>query len=386
MNQIYLDNNSTTLIDPEVVEAVTRCMTAGYVNPASQHQSGQKTRRKLEEIRSEILGLIGGCNHGMETDSLIFTSGGTESNNLAIAGLAFEQDGSLPQSNRIVISSIEHPSVLAIASYLETQGFLVERIRCLENGIIDLDHLAELIKQPTRLVSVMAVNHETGCIQPIDQVAKLCRESNVLLHCDAVQAIGKIPVSFAETNVDAMSFTAHKFHGPKGIGGLVLRHGLQLFPRQFGGFQQSGFRPGTEDLCLAAGMLVALKKFVAEADERFAKVRDLNATLENALMEKCDVVINGYTADRVPHSINVSFSGIHRQEFLMSADMHGLAISTGSACASGSSDPSPVLQAMDLPNDVIDGSIRISLSAQTTAAEIDLAIERILKITSSLRA
>lgn len=386
MKQIYLDNNSTTLIDPDVVKTVTRCMESGYVNPASQHQSGQQSRRKLEQIRSEILGLVGGCNQGMETDSLIFTSGGTESNNLALAGLAFEQDGRLPEINRVVVSSIEHPSVLAFASYLSSQGFCVEKIKCQENGVIDLNHLSELIRQPTRLVSVMATNHETGSIQPIDQIADLCRDANVLLHCDAVQAVGKIRTSFAELNVDAMSFTAHKFHGPKGIGGLVLRHGLQLYPRQFGGFQQSGFRPGTEDLCLAAGMLVALKKFVDESELRYSKIRDLQIRLEDALLALENVSINGRASNRVPHATNVSFSGIRRQEFLMAADMHGLAISTGSACASGSSDPSPVLQAMGLPDDVIDGSIRISLSTRTTISEIDLAIERIQKISNNLRA
>ena len=386
MNQIYLDNNSTTLIDPDVVQAITQCMSAAYANPASQHQFGQKSRRRLEEIRTDILELVGGQNRGMETDSLIFTSGGTESNNLALAGLAFEQDGSLPDKKRILVSSIEHPSVLATASYLETLGFHVEKIDCLENGVIDLDHLNTLLGQPVRLVSVMTVNHETGCIQPISQVSKMCSDANVLLHSDAVQAVGKMPVSFSELGVDAMSFTAHKLHGPKGIGGLVLRHGLKLFPRQFGGFQQQGFRPGTEDLCLATGMQIALRKFVEQADLRYQSVRKLNKQLENALISQCEAKINGSSSYRVPHTINASFSGIRRQEFLMAADMRGLAISTGSACASGSSDPSPVLQAMNLPADIVDSSIRISLSALTTAAETEWAIDRILQISKSLRA
>ena len=385
MNSIYLDNNSTTAIDPDVVEAVSRCMSEGYVNPASQHQLGQKSRRRLEEIRTETLGLLGANDRGMTADSLVFTSGGTESNNLALTGLAFEKDGTKPVNDRIVVSSIEHPSVLAAAEYLSSQGFQVEKVTCCSNGQMDLDHLNLLLQQPTRLVSVMAVNHETGSIQPIKEISKLCRDTGVLVHCDAVQAVGKMPISFADLGIDALSFTAHKLHGPKGIGGLILRNKLNVFPRFFGGFQQQGWRPGTEDVCLATGMLIALRKFHGELEKRLERIRRLRDRMETRIKGNIDIRINGQESDRVPHTINVSFLGVSRQEFLMAADMNGIAISTGSACASGSSNPSPVLVAMGLPENVIEGAIRISLSAMTTEAEIDSATERIIRISKDLR-
>ena len=386
MRQIYLDNNSTTIIDPTVAEAMARCMEEGFANPASQHQMGQRARRRLEQIRSEILSLIGANSSGMDADQLIFTSGGTESNNLAVCGLAFSADGSVPEQNRILISGIEHPSVMASGEYLQSRGFVVEKIEVDRNGIVQIDDLIAKLQQPARLVSIMAVNNETGVIQPVAEAAKICHDHNVLIHTDAVQAVGKISVNFKLLGVDALSFSAHKLHGPRGIGGLVLKHGLQPFPGIFGGFQQQGFRPGTEDVCLATGILEALLAFDADSDARHARIAQMRDRMQSKLLSLCEfLVVNGEQSDRVPHTLNVSFRGINRQEFLMAADMNGLAISTGSACASGSSDPSPVLIAMGLESDVIEGSIRISLSAFNTMEEIDIAIEQFAKISSNLQ-
>ncbi len=385
--QIYLDNNSTTVIDPAVAQAMFDCLSTGYVNPASQHQSGQAARRRLEKIRTELLSMLGAVTSGMTADELIFTSGGTESNNLALIGLAHEPDGSVPDKKRILISAIEHPSIVAAGEYLSRRGFIVESIAVNEDGMVCLSDLAARLNFPARLVSVMLANNETGVLQPIRAIAELCRSHGALLHTDAVQAVGKIAVDFGDLSVDALTFTAHKLHGPRGIGGLILKHGLRPFPNLFGGFQQRGFRPGTEDVCLATGFLECVRQYRASNGERESRMRALRDQLQQSICEQCsDVVVNGGRATRVPHTLNLSFRGLNRQEILLAADMAGLAVSTGSACASGSSDLSPVLLAMGLDSDVIESSIRFSLSALTTAADIEAAINTIVRISRELLA
>lgn len=383
MNPIYLDHNSTTPIDPAVARTIAQCYAEGYVNPASQHRPGQLARRKLEESRVQIVGWLGGQTTGRDTDQLLFTSGGTESNNLAIRGLV----GDLP--GRILVSAIEHPSVLGAASFLSTSGFEIGNIPVDRRGVCCLDSLANMLQagsQPTRLVSVMMANNETGAIQPIAEIAAICREKDILVHVDAVQAVAKIDVDFRGLGIDAMTLTAHKFHGPRGVGGLLLKSGLELKPILFGGFQQMALRPGTEDVALVSGMHKALELYQTDSVARQTHLRTLRDVLEsNVVRELPDTVINSGDALRVPHTLNVSFPGINRQAFLMAADMAGLAISTGSACASGSSEPSHVLVAMGAEKDVIEGSIRISVGAPTTMSEIEDASSRITNIVNDLR-
>ena len=253
-------------------------------------------------------------------------------------------------------------------------------------GVICLEAFEKLLAKPTALVSVMLANNETGSIQPVQQVATLCRQANVLTHTDAVQAIGKIPVHFGNLKVDALTFTAHKFAGPRGIGGLLLRHGVSPDPMFYGGFQQTAIRPGTEDICLVAGMATAMEKFVVNVDQyqhQLAVLRnDLQASLEAAIAE---LQINSGLVDRTPQTLNLGFVGINRQSFLMSADLAGLAISTGSACASGSSDPSPVLIAMGLKPEIVDSSVRLSLGYSTTQNDVDRAVAIICKIVQRSR-
>lgn len=385
MQSIYLDNNSTTMIDPDVAAVIQACYAQCYVNPSSQHQPGQRARRRLEEIKENILEALGGQTSTMAADQLVFTSGGTESNNLALIGLALESDGSLPRRTRILVSAIEHPSLIGASQFLQRQGFTVEVIPVLPTGVVDLDRFEELLDESVRLASVMLVNNETGVIQPVENIAARCRPLGIVCHTDGVQGVGKMPVNFAQLGVDAFSFTGHKLHGPRGIGGLILKQGVKPFPLFFGGFQQQGLRPGTEDVCLAAGLQAAIGKFAGNSTShrRVAVLRD---RLQSKIMENCDfAVVIGADASRVPHTLNIAFRGLDRQEFLLAADMHHLAISTGSACASGSSDPSPVLIAMGADEDVINGSIRISLSAVTTDLEIDQAAARIIKIANDLR-
>ncbi len=383
MTEIYLDNNSTTPIDPSVARVIADCYADGYLNPASQHRAGQRARGKLEQVRRRIVEILGGNVAGMETDQLIFTSGGTESNNLALMGLM----AAAGAKGRLLVSAIEHPSIIGAGEQLQRMGYTVEKIPVDRHGVCRMEELKRLLEQPTTLVSLMLANNETGVIQPVKEAAELCRQNNVLLHVDAVQAVGKLPLNFRELGMDAISLTAHKFHGPRGIGGLLLKHGVSLQPILFGGFQQMALRPGTEDVGLAAGMLQALEVFHSDPDQRYQHLVYLRDLLQSELTSRFDqIVVNGGAVERTPHTLNFSFPGIDRQSFLLAADMNGLAISTGSACASGSSEPSPVLMAMGLEKDIIEGSIRVSLGATNTEAEIHETIARISRILVGLKA
>ena len=382
MNVLYFDHNSTTPLLPEVADAMHEAQRRGYVNPASQHQLGQRARRILEETRERILALLGGRTSGMDADRLLFTSGGTEANNLALRGLA----GVAPR--RVVVSAIEHPSVLAAAEYLQTQGYVVERLPVRQRGDLELNHLeAQLLGRDDRpaVVSVMLANNETGVIQPLAEVQKLCERGNIPLHTDAVQAITKLPVSFRDLGVAAMTVAPHKFHGPVGIGALVVRANVKLEPQLFGGFQQEGLRPGTENISLAVGFLRALE--LAQQDQtRYARLLALRDQLRDALLaELDDVLINCQSAPRLPNTLNVAFLGLHRQELLLALDMTGVCCSTGSACASGSSEPSPVLLAMGLEPARIESSLRFSVGATTSAAEVSEAADRIIRTVKNLR-
>ena len=386
---IYLDHNSTAPMLPEVANKMTECFAAGFVNPASQHRPGQLARKHLEDARRKIANYLGAKTSGMDTDQLIFTSGGTESNNLAILGLVNTPDSdpgikpSLFTPQHILISSIEHPSVIGAAEQLVRLGHSVDKIPVDSNGVCRVDRLDSMINDDTKLISLMLANNETGVVQPVNEVAQLCRDRDILFHTDAVQAVGKVPVHFRELSVDALSFTGHKFGGPRGIGGLILRHGLTPAPLQFGGFQQMALRPGTEDVALVAGMETALEIFHKNETDYYSDVLVLRNHLEKTLLSRFpDLVINGVNATRLPHVSNLSFPEVDRQSFLMAADMKGLAISTGSACASGSSELSPVLLAMGLEKSIIENSVRISLGVSNTRDEIENTIEIISQILS----
>lgn len=380
MDHIYLDNNATTRIDPRVAEAIFECHRAGYVNPASQHRLGQKARQLLEDARETIARILGCRVTGIDADRVIFTSGGTEANNLALRGLAGSDLG------RVIVSAIEHPSVLAAADHLSRRGFDVQHIRVTSEGIVDIEHLRQLIDDQTKLVSVMLGNNETGVLQPVGEIAGICRAAGVPVHTDAVQAIGKIAVSFQKLDISALSLAAHKFHGPRGIGALVVRHDTLLEPILFGGFQQLGSRPGTESVALAVGLQTAFDLWESEAQERQNRMRQLRDHLEQSIRaELADVVVVGGASERLPHTSNLAFPGFDRQALFMALDSAGIACSTGSACASGSGEPSPVLIAMGLPSDVTNGSLRFSLGADNTETEIDEVVRRILRTIKELR-
>jgi cysteine desulfurase len=390
---IYLDNNSTTPIDPGVMEAMVQAWQDSGANPASQHAPGRKARRLIEEAREAIAALLGAKTSGMDADQLIFTSGGTEANNLALFGLTSLSAGTKPSpgapecsSNNVFVSPIEHPSILAAAEELKRRGCQIHFASVGTNGIVSIETGRQECLPHFALASVMLANNETGVIQPIAKIAQQCREHGITIHTDAVQAVGKIPVHFRDLGVDALTVAPHKFHGPIGIGALLLRHGTKLQPQLHGGFQQSGLRPGTENVALAVGFQKALELALAELPSRHKHTQSLQGELERALRaEFPDLIIIGEHAPRLPNTSCLAFPGLNRQALVMALDLAGLACSTGSACASGSSEPSTTLLAMNLPQAVIEGAIRLSTSALTTAADIATATRLIINSVKHLR-
>lgn len=375
---IYLDNNATTRVAAEVAAAMAECLQQGWLNPASSHREGQAARRRLEQARLSIAARLAVRLDVHPPDRLVLCSGATEANHLAIRGLAAKRPGA------IVLSQLEHPSVVGAADQLERAGREVRRVRARPNGQIDLEHLQEMLAPPVAVVALMWVNNETGVIQPIREAVEQCRRVAAPLHCDAVQAIGKLPLDFRELDVDSMAFNAHKIHGPVGAGALAIRAGVELSALMQGGGQQLGTRPGTESIPLAAGLAAALELWLTDAGQRREHMTRQRESLEQRLQE-AGGVIHGLSAPRAPSTICVSFPGIDRQELLMALDFAGVACSTGSACASGSSEPSPVLQAMGLPPEHIESAIRLSLGCDTTDQDIEQGAEAIISVVERLR-
>lgn len=377
---IYLDHAATTPLAPEAAEAMVEAACRYSANPASQHRPGREARRALEEARGRIAELLG-ARSGPDADAIVFTSGGTEANNLALAGLG-------EPNARLLISAAEHPSIREYALHQRRGGRPVDVLPLDQQGVVSLNDVrSALVQSPSvGLVSIQLGSNETGVLQPVDQLAKLCETHSALLHTDAVQAIGKIDVDFQRLGVAAMSVGAHKFQGPIGIGVLVVRHGVALAPILRGGFQQAGQRPGTEAVPLAVGMAVALEKALARRQADRDYLTRLGIQLEAALIQGDDqAMIIGADTERLPHVLTIAFRGIDRQALVMALDVAGIACSTGSACASGSSEPSATLAAMGLSEAEIEGSIRLSWGPTTTPTEIDLAARRILSTVNHLR-
>jgi len=397
MNHVYLDHNSTTPTRPDVVEAMARCYAAGYANPASQHQPGQRARRRLEDARRRVAEILGAEVNCLKPDRLVFTSGGTEANNIAILGIA--QAGG-PSRGQVIVSSVEHASVLEAAEHLLELGWRLDTLPVDRHGVVQIDALESLLGNAPpsapenlsqgggnarRLVSVTLANHETGVLQPIEQLAKVCRTAGVPLHTDAVAAAGKVSINFRGLGVAALSVAAHKFQGPLGIGALIVDHEVTVAPMLFGGHQQEGLRPGTESVAMAVGMQTALELWQKEQDEHFRKLTALRDRFESGLKAgRPNVIVHSEAAARLPQTSNVAFPGLEGQILLLALDMSGVACSVGSACASGSTELSPTLRAMGIPNDLVASSLRFSLGATTTEAEIDEAVERILRVCREL--
>jgi cysteine desulfurase len=390
---IYLDHNATTPLLPEVAEAMQKCWAEPLLNPASQHALGRRARRVLEDSRDRIAELLGAKTTGADADRVVFTSGGTESNNLAIRGILLRSglsfvDGppAKAQSSHLLISAAEHPSISTLANELHRHGLDFDHIPMTSHGTLRLDLLQRLLRPDTALVAALLGQNETGVLQPIAELASICSARGIPLHTDAAQVVGKLPVNFRELGVATMTVAAHKFHGPIGIGALVVRGGGELQPLLFGGFQQAGLRPGTEPVALVVGMRQALEMWDAERVERTNRMCELRDRFERAIIAGWpDAVVVGADADRLPNTSNIAFIGLERQALFMALDQVSVACSTGSACASGSSETSPVLLAMGCDNAVLTSALRFSLGATTTAADIDEAARRILRCCNNLR-
>lgn len=376
METIYLDHNAGSPTRPEVVEAMRRCYTETPTNPAGRHRMGQRARRVLEDAREKIAEILGADLAPPHRDRLIFTSGGTEANNLAILGIAPAESG---PPGRVVISAGEHQSVIEPAEHLLEQGWRMDALGLTPQGVVRVERLPPLLESDTRLVSVLLANHETGVIQPIKHLAKICNEAKVPLHTDAVQAAGKIPVSFDELGVAAMSVAAHKFQGPPGVGALIVRSDVRIKPLMFGGHHQAGLRPGTEPVALAVGMAAALELWHAEQDEHARRLAALRDRFERCLRaELPNVVFNGAAVERLPQTSSAAFPGIDGETLLIALDLAGVACSIGAACSSGATELSPTLRAMDLPKELLSSSIRFSFGATNSEAETDEAVRRIV--------
>lgn len=378
---IYLDYNATTPMDEAVITAMSDCARQLTGNPSSLHQLGRQAKQRLDDAAESIAESLGAQTNQADSDRFIVTSGGTEANNLALRGLPDRSPG------RIVVSAIEHPSVWSAAEIMEQSGWQVDSLRVTEGGVIDLHHLDELLAQQPlpRLVAVMLSNNETGVIQPVADVVRRCEPLGVEVHTDAVQSVGKAPVNFRQLGVTTLAIAAHKFHGPCGVGGLLVRGKTRRHPILYGGSQQLGTRPGTEAVGLVVGMQVALRQWMESGEARRRHLAACQRQLEARLLEGVpDLAINGQQP-RLPQTVNLSFPDVDRQSLLMALDLAGVCCSTGSACASGSSEPSHVLQAMGLPDWRVNGAIRLSVGVPTSLADVDLATQRILRCLQQLR-
>lgn len=379
VSEIYLDNNATTQPLPEVIETVAKHFQETFGNPSSRHGLGRKARRVLEDSREQIASIL-----GARPAELLFTSGGTEANNLAVFGLTAGSPAT------IALSPGEHPSNQEACRLREQQGWKLASLGVGHTGLFDVESASwtDLDWSRVKLAAVILAHNETGVIQQIDPLLKRAAEGHFAVHLDGVQAVGKIPVNFRELGATTLSFGAHKFHGPRGIGGLLIREGIKLAPGfALGGLQESGRRAGTEPVALVAGMAKALEIWKREQSERTTKVAALRDQLERRLNELASpVVINGRGAARLPNTLNISFPGVDGEALLVALDLEGVCASLGSACASGSIEPTPILVAMGLPAEVYRSALRLTLSRFNTEQEIEDAAQRISVIVKYLRA
>jgi cysteine desulfurase len=375
---IYLDYNATTPLCKPACDAMLPYLDEFFGNASSIHQAGRHARAAIDTARDKIAGLLRAKPH-----EIIFTSGGTESCNLAVFGLARRRSS---RGGHIVSSKAEHHAVLNSIEHLEKhEGFEVTWLNLSENGMVDLDHLADSIRPETRLVSIMTANNETGVIQPMSEISKICHERGALLHSDMVQAFGKIDVLAVAGLVDAASFGAHKFYGPKGSGFLFLRSGLSIQPIMFGGAHENERRPGTENVAAIAGMAAAAEFVVQEQKKKHEQEKELRDQLWRRIAQGSpNARRNGEAADCLANTLNVSFPGFDSETMLMALDLEGVCASSGSACMVGSVVASHVLLAMGLPMERASSAVRFSLGKQTTAEEIDRAADAIDRIFNRL--
>ncbi len=377
--RVYVDHNATTPLAPEVLAAMTPYLTERFGNPSSLHAWGQEARQALERARAAIAQALG----AIDKDTIVFTAGGTEADNLALLGVAAAQQA---RGRHIVISAVEHHAVLHTAASLARLGFEVTRLPVDAQGLLDPDEVRRAIRPETVLVSLMHANNETGVLFPIDRVGRICRERGVTLHTDAVQSFGKLPLDVDGLEVDLLSLSGHKIHGPKGIGALFVRRGTTMQPLIHGGTQERSRRAGTENVAAAVGLARAAELMLQGQEGEAKRLADLRDRLELTLMAALPGVLrNGHPTERLPHTTNLAFAGAEAESLVVALDLCGIGVSSGAACSSGSPEPSHVLAAMGLPRERVDGSIRFSLGRGTTPEEIDRVVEVLPPIVERMR-
>lgn len=378
MMYIYADNAATTKISPAAMAAMTKCMEEAYGNPSSLHSVGQKAAEVLQKAREDIAEIL-----GADFREIYFTSGGTEADNQAIYSAAVF--GAKKGRKHIISSAIEHHAVLHMLNRLEKEGFEITLLDVGEKGIVDPEDVRKAIREDTALVTIMYANNEIGTLQPIREIAEICREKKVIFHTDAVQTAGHVPINVTEEKIDMLSLSAHKFHGPRGIGVLYVRKGVPLFNLIEGGAQERGRRPGTENLPAIVGMAAALKEAVSDMEAAGEKTAALRDILIEGLSKIPHARLNGDARKRLPGNVNFCFEGIEGESLLLLLDNKGIAASSGSACTSGSLDPSHVLLALGLPHEVAHGSLRLSISEENTEEEMRYIVDAVREVVEYLR-
>ncbi len=378
MRYVYADNAATTPVSQKVVEAVLPYMTEFYGNPSSLYQTGQKAFRAVDKARQQVADAL-----GAEKDEIFFTSGGSEADNWAIKGAAAL--GAKKGKKHLITTKIEHHAVLHTMATLEKQGFTVTYLDVYDNGIVRVEDVEKAITDETCLVTIMYANNEIGTIQPIAEIGKLCKEKGVLFHTDAVQAVGHVAIDVKEQNIDMLSLSGHKFHAVKGVGALYCKKGIRLPNLIEGGGQEKGRRAGTENVPGIVGLGVAITDMCENIEENAKKVSALRDRLFEGASKISHSRINGDREKRLPGNFSMCFEGIEGESLLLMLDMQGVCASSGSACTSGSLDPSHVLLAIGLKHEVAHGSLRLSLSESNTVEDVDYILEVLPPIVDRLR-
>jgi cysteine desulfurase len=374
---VYADNNATTQVAPEVVEAMAPFFKEYYGNPSSMHYMAMPSEKAIKQAREKVAGLI-----NADPSEIVFTSCGTESDNAAIRGAL----AALPNKRHIITTRVEHPAVRNLCQYLGKNGYRLTELSVDKLGQIDLDELRETLDDDTAVVSIMWANNETGVIFPIAEIAELVKSRGAIFHCDAVQAAGKLPLDVKNINVDMISISGHKLHAPKGIGVLYIRKGTYFVPMLMGGHQEQGRRGGTENVPYIVGLGRAAELALDNMDEERKRVKALRDRLENELLEKAlDASVNGDRINRLPNTTSISFKYIEGEAILLLLSAEGIAASSGSACTSGSLEPSHVLRAMGVPFTRVHGSIRFSLSRYNGEEDVNYIVEKMVPIVRRLR-
>ena len=379
MRKVYLDNAATTALSPKVLEQMMPYLTTIYGNPSSPHSFGQEARKGVDHARDQVAKALNAL-----PEEIIFTGCGTESDNTVLFGVA---ERYAKKGNHIITTNVEHHAILHTCEALEKRGVEVTYLPVDENGMVTAEQVANAITDKTILVSIMFANNEVGTIMPIAEIGKVCRERGVLFHTDAVQAVGHVPIDVKAMNIDMLSLSAHKFHGPKGVGALYMKKGIRLPSYVMGGAQERNRRAGTENVAGIVGLGAAIALATQTLEESAARMTKLRDKLIAGIAQRIpEVKLNGHPTMRLPNNVNYSIKYIEGESILLMLDMNGIAASSGSACTSGSLDPSHVVLALGLSHEVAHGSVRLTLSDETTEEDIDYVLDVLPKVAERLRA